>query len=160
MRRQCLTHRRSRAGLRQRFRRALKRDRVRAIGMMFHVKQCPQTPCLSSPARGQTNRSRRTITRTTPIARLNHRRKAAGFILRMFQPYVRRPRGVVSPLRLVRPEAETARGDWHILRLQLRASLRFQRSAPIPKTQIMRRTPLREGYFLLRNRMSPGKTGF
>jgi len=30
----------------------------------------------------------------TPNARLNHRRKAAGFILRMFQLHKQRPRGV------------------------------------------------------------------
>jgi len=32
-------------------------------------------------------------------ARLNHRRKAAGFILRMFQLHEHRPRGVVSMFR-------------------------------------------------------------
>ena len=38
---------------------------------MFHVKQHPETRCFSSPARGQTIRSRRTNARTTPNARLN-----------------------------------------------------------------------------------------
>jgi len=84
----------------------------------------------------------------------------AGFILRMFRLHDRRPRGVIFPLRLVRSEAETARGDRQILRLQVRASLRFQRSAPIPKTQIPCRTPSRNGYPPPRNRLSPGKTGY
>jgi len=38
----------------------------------------------------------------TPNARLNLCRKAAGFILRMFQLHEKRPREVGSPLRLVR----------------------------------------------------------
>ena len=68
-------------------------------------------------------------------ARLNHRRKAAGFILRMFQLPEHRPREVVTPLRLIQPESEQAREDRPIPRLNDRASPESQRSAPIQKNK-------------------------
>ena len=84
---------------------------------------------------------------TTPNARLNLCRKAAGFILRMFRLHGRGPRGVDFMFRLVRFESESARGDRVIHRLNGRASLPFLRSgrsAPIQKPQIPHRTPSRQ----------------
>ena len=48
---------------------------------------------------------------SAPIARLNLRRKAAGFILRMFQLHDRRPREVVSMFRLVRVDSVQVREE-------------------------------------------------
>ncbi|MBQ3637659.1 MAG: hypothetical protein II953_04780, partial [Clostridia bacterium] len=64
-------------------------------------------------------------------ARLNHRRKAAGFILRMFQLYDRRSSAVGSMFRLVPFESEKLREDRPILRRNDRAFPESQRSAPI-----------------------------
>ena len=75
---------------------------------------------------------------TTPNARLNLCRKAAGFILRMFQLHDHRPREVVFPLRFVRLEFAEAREGRPIPRLNDRASLpslRSGRSAPIQLTK-------------------------
>ena len=47
----------------------------------------------------------------TPNARLNLCRKAAGFILRMFQLHEHRSRGVAFMFRLVRLESVQARED-------------------------------------------------
>ena len=55
--------------------------------------------------------------RPVPNARLNLRRKAAEFVLRMFRLHEQRPRGVIFPFRLVRVEAETVRGDRQFFRL-------------------------------------------
>ena len=153
------------AASRRRFRRALKGDRVRSAGMMFHVKQfllllvfhgkqscfsvrqaaarpipsirChserseespnfeanPSSTCGDSSSQAPQNDnekrndggqpseitivSRETSSRPTALcpssnARLNLRREAAGFILRMFQLYDRRSSEVGFILRLVR----------------------------------------------------------
>ena len=71
----------------------------------------------------------------SPNARLNHRRKAAGLVLRMFRLHEQRPREVVFPHRLVRPELEEAREDRPISRLNAHASLPSQRSAPHSKPE-------------------------
>ncbi len=55
-------------------------------------------------------------------ARLKLCRKAAGFILRMFQLHVRRSSAVGSIFKLVRFESVKARGDRSIYRLHPRAS--------------------------------------
>ena len=77
------------------------------------------------------NQIRNSENATTPNARLNLRRKAAGFILRMFQLPEHRPREAASMFRLVRVESEGTRGDRSMFRLNDRASLESQRSAPI-----------------------------
>ena len=50
-------------------------DSVERNPCLFHVKQSPETRCLSSPARGQTFRSGHPNARPVPNARLNLRRR-------------------------------------------------------------------------------------
>ena len=50
-------------------------DSVERNPCQFHVKQSPETRCLSSPARGQTFRSKHPNARPVPNARLNLRRR-------------------------------------------------------------------------------------
>ena len=65
---------------------------------LFHVKHYSK-PLVSLPRAGKDKQIPTSETATTPNARLNHRREAAGFILRMFQLHEHRPREVDSMFR-------------------------------------------------------------
>ena len=104
----------------------------------------PRTPLPFFPRAGTDKQIPTPEYAITPNARLNHRREAAGFILRMFQLHDQRPRGVGSMFSSINQQFAKARGDRLMIWLRDRASLKSQRSAPIRKTQIPHRTKSRK----------------
>ena len=87
------------------------------------------------------NQIRNSENATTPNARLNLRRKAAGFILRMFQLHIWRSSAVGSMFKLVRIESEGTRGDRSMFRLQDRASPESSEALSYKNPIIPHRTP-------------------
>ena len=76
-------------------------------------------------------------------ARLNHRRKAAGFILRMFQLQKQRPRGVDFILRLGMSESAQAREEsGSVFDTEQRVLQNPSEALPSKKTQILTRNEI------------------
>ena len=76
-------------------------------------------------------------------ARLNHRRKAAGFILRMFQLHDRRSSAVGSMFKLVCLNLSKPAGIAPCFRCKAARLPNPSEALPSQKTHIPRRTPFR-----------------